>query len=162
MIHSAGTEQQFLKACFMIRYAAGCDINPVTACISGAKSDPPSMLDVTIRLDALEKAFDPSVEPAYPCGLEAFFAMCFDWHAYKQVIHLRKQLAWQVHRTDRFIAAMCLGALHGESHRSPNYFSNRMPRTISTKPAYSVRWWQKNGYEPPPRDVFAILRHVTS
>lgn len=83
----------------------------------------------------------------------------FEAHMYKQVDHLRTQIAWQ---TDRFIVALCLGALHGESHRSPNYFSNRMPRTISTKPAYSVRWWEKHGYTPPARDVFAILRHVNA
>ena len=35
-----------------------------------------------------------------------------------------------------------------------------MPRTISTKPAYSVRWWRREGYEPPRRDVFAILRRM--
>lgn len=35
-----------------------------------------------------------------------------------------------------------------------------MPRTISNKPAYSVRWWRENGYVAPKRDVFAILRAV--
>ena len=144
------------------RAAAGCDIHPVAACISGAKSDSPTMRDVSARLDTLEETFDASVEPQYPHGLETFFDACFDWHTYKQIMHLRAQLAWQAHRTDRFIAALCLGALHGESHRSPNYFSNRMPRTISTKPAYSVRWWKKNGYVPPSRNVFAILRHVNA
>ena len=34
-----------------------------------------------------------------------------------------------------------------------------MPRTISTKPDYSVRWWRRHGYEPPERDVFAILEN---
>jgi hypothetical protein len=33
-----------------------------------------------------------------------------------------------------------------------------MPRTISTKPAYSVRWWRQKGCVPPERDVFSILR----
>lgn len=144
------------------RAAAGCDVHPVAACISGAKSDPPEMLEVSARLDALEETFDASEEPAYPTEYEAFFAACFEAHTYKQVIHLRTQIAWQTDRTDRFIAALCLGALHGESHRSPNYFSNRMPRTISTKPAYSLRWWEKHGYTPPARDVFAILRHVNA
>ena len=55
------------------------------------------------------------------------------------------------------LPALCLGALHGESHRSPNCFSNRMPRTISTKPDYSVRWWRRNGFTPPSRDIFEIL-----
>jgi hypothetical protein len=33
-----------------------------------------------------------------------------------------------------------------------------MPRTISTKPDYSVRWWAANGCEAPKRDAFAIVR----
>ena len=35
-----------------------------------------------------------------------------------------------------------------------------MPRTISTKPAYSVRWWRERGCVPPERNVFDILRAV--
>ena len=35
-----------------------------------------------------------------------------------------------------------------------------MPRTISTKPDYSVRWWQRNGHLPPPRNVFGILERM--
>lgn len=37
-----------------------------------------------------------------------------------------------------------------------------MPRTISTKPAYSVRWWRQHGYVAPKRDVFVILRAVAT
>jgi hypothetical protein len=33
-----------------------------------------------------------------------------------------------------------------------------MPRTISTKPAYSVRWWRERGCTPPDRNVFSILQ----
>ena len=74
--------------------------------------------------------------------------------------YLRSVLDWRNRKDDRFVAALCLGALHGESHRSPNYFSNRMPRTISTKPNYSIRWWRRFGYTPPPRDVFEILERM--
>ena len=35
-----------------------------------------------------------------------------------------------------------------------------MPRTISTKPAYSIRWWKQNRCLPPQRDAFAILRSL--
>jgi hypothetical protein len=35
-----------------------------------------------------------------------------------------------------------------------------MPRTISTKPAYSVRWWREKKCLPPHRDVFSILRRA--
>jgi len=40
------------------------------------------------------------------------------------VRYLRSVLDWRNRKDDRFIAALCLGALHGESHRSPNCFSN--------------------------------------
>ena len=88
------------------------------------------------------------------------FDLCFHGDTLLQVRYLRSVLNWRNRKTDRFIAALCLGALHGESHRSPNYFSNRMPRTISTKPDYSVRWWTRGGYEPPSRDVFEILERM--
>jgi hypothetical protein len=38
------------------------------------------------------------------------------------------------------------------------YFSNQMPRTISTKPAYSLQYWRAHGLWPRKRDVFEILR----
>ena len=142
------------------RQAAGCDIHPVAVCVSGAKSDPPTRIEVCKRLSELEEQ-SPAFQASYDAGeMVEFFSLCFDSTTYDQVCFLRANLAWRENRTDRFIAALCLGALHGESHRSPNYFSNRMPRTISTKPGYSVRWWRKNGYEPPSRDVFAILRYM--
>ena len=94
--------------------------------------------------------------------LEEFFSLCFAPGTLRQIQFLRDSLDWRSDRTDRFVAALCLGALHGESHRSPNYFSNRMPRTISTNAAYSVRWWRRHDCAPPERDVFSILRYMTA
>ncbi len=142
------------------RDAAGCDVHPVAVCVSGAKSDPPEPFDVLRRLDRLEEECTSLRIDDDDGELHEFFGLCFDPATYDQVRFLRHSLDWREDRTDRFIAALCLGVLHGESHRSPNCFSNRMPRTISTKPAYSVRWWKKNGYQPPPRDAFAILRRM--
>ncbi len=145
------------------RAAAGCDINAVAICITGAKCDPPTAGEVLTRLDELEREFVGS-SPSEPMteDMEEFFGLCFHADTYDQVRYLRQQLMWQTNKVDRFIAALCLGALHGESHRSPNYFSNRMPRTISTKPAYSVRWWRSGGYVPPYRDTFGILRGLVA
>jgi len=36
------------------------------------------------------------------------------------------------------------------------YLSNRMPRTISTKPDYSIRWWRERGLKPPRRETLRI------
>lgn len=142
------------------RHAAGCDIHPVAVCVAGAKSDPPTWTEGVSRIAELRNGFDPEKEVPQPSGLEYFFELCFDGQTYRQVSYLREQLNWQGNKADRFLAALCLGALHGESHRSPNYFSNRMPRTISTKPGYSTRWWLRHGYAPPARDVFDILERV--
>ncbi|MEC5383097.1 DNA methyltransferase [Aurantimonas sp. C2-6-R+9] len=142
------------------REAAGCDLHPVAICITGAKCDPPDRDEVLVRLDELEALFSIIPPPTLTDEMTDFFAACFHVHTYEEVRFLRANLDWRNDRTDRFIAALCLGALHGESHRSPNYFSNRMPRTISTKPVYSVRWWSKHGYVAPRRDVFAILRNM--
>ena len=143
------------------RQAAGCDIHPVAACVTGAKCDSPTWLKVVHRLSELEaECLEARITPD-PGELGEFFSLCFAPDTLRQVQFLRQALDWRSDRTDRFVAALCLGALHGESHRSPNYFSNRMPRTISTKAAYSVRWWRRHNCEPPERDVFSILRHMT-
>ncbi|MXX88286.1 MAG: site-specific DNA-methyltransferase [Boseongicola sp. SB0677_bin_26] len=145
------------------RAAAGCDVNPVAVCVSGAKSDPPASADVRARLDELEELCSAARQATdVPSSLMEFFSLCFASGTLEQVMFLRSELDWERCSTDRFIAALSLGALHGESHRSPNCFSNRMPRTISTKPAYSVRWWKKHGYSPPERNVFDILRQVSA
>ena len=142
------------------RAAAGADLNPVAVCISGAKGDPRTFSDARARLDELRRGCREPNDEGWQGELDRFFALCFHRETLVQVRYLRSVLDWRNRRDDRFIAALCLGALHGESHRSPNYFSNRMPRTISTKPDYSVRWWTEQRYAPPLRDVFEILERM--
>jgi hypothetical protein len=78
----------------------------------------------------------------------------------RQLMYLRGELVWRRSDTDAFITALLLGSLHGESHKTGWCLSNRMPRTISTKPGYSVRWWRNNGFVAPKRDAFEILRQL--
>jgi hypothetical protein len=139
------------------RKAIGCDTNPVAACLSKAKADPPKLKDVLLRLGELEKKSHRFSTNA-PETKNEFFTLCFHEATLRQLLFLMKNLEWRTSRVDCFIAALSLGCLHGESHRTQACFSNRMPRTISTKPAYSVRWWQKNECLPPKRDVLNILR----
>ena len=140
------------------RIGIGCDTNPVAFCLSRAKADPPTLLEVIERLDTLEQAFQ--LVSKAPELADEFFTLCFHEKTLQQLLFLRKTLDWRGNRVDCLIAAIALGCLHGESHRTQLCFSNRMPRTISTKPAYSVRWWREKGCIPPERDVFAILRAV--
>ena len=139
------------------RKGVGCDTNPVAVCLSKAKVDPPALDEVMDRLAVLERASKRFTSKA-PETNDEFFTLCFHERTLRQLLFLKKKLAWRDDRTDCFIGALALGCLHGESHRTALCFSNRMPRTISTKPAYSVRWWRERGCVPPERDVFAILR----
>jgi len=150
-----------LESILYRRPAAGTDTNPVAACVAGAKAAPPSLRSVVGRLDQLHQLFENGNEtPNLVAPADDFFAACFHESTLLQILFLREQLQWRTSRVDRFIAAVALGCLHGESHKSPNCLSNRMPRTISTKPEYSVRWWAGKKCLPPERDAFMILRRL--
>ena len=156
----SGRGTTVFQALLQSRNAAGCDVHPVAVCISAAKCDPPDLQSAQTRLEELRHEYHEPNDRNWSGLLGEFFALCFHPDTLRQVRYLRDALDWKNRRDDRFIAALCLGALHGESHRSPNYFSNRMPRTISTKPDYSVRWWRRKGCIAPRRDVFEILNRM--
>ena len=150
----SGRGTTVFETLFSGRRAAACDINPVAVCISRAKARLPVMELALRRLKAIEDGFRPAADEKPG----TFFSHCFHERTLAQIIYLKSRLKWKHSQTDCFLAAVALGRLHGESHKSPAYFSNRMPRTISTKPDYSVRWWCEHGYVAPERDVFAIMR----
>ena len=139
------------------RRAAGCDTNPVAVCVSNAKANPPSRSEAQARLKEIAAAHATTESPLFD---DPFFSLCFHRETLEQILHLQAALAWRDRSSDCFLAALALGSLHGESHRSQRYFSNRMPRTISTKPDYSIRWWTARGSAPPRRDVYRILREM--
>lgn len=143
------------------RRAVACDINPVAYVLSSAKTNAPSQRKVLARLDELEARQHEAGEPALPEHNDDFFQLAFASPTLAQLLHLRASLDVHGSDTDCMIAALVLGALHGETS-SPRYLSNQMPRTISTKPGYSVRYWQDRGLQAPDRDVFAVLRAATT
>ena len=153
----SGRGTTVFQALLQSRNAAACDIHPVAVCVSAAKSAPPTLQAAHTRLRELHQAYREPDDGNWSGEIGEFFTLCFHSDTLRQVRYLRSVLDWTNRKDDRFLAALCLGALHGESQRSPNYFSNRMPRTISTKPDYSVRWWRRQGCTPPRRDVFEIL-----
>ncbi len=142
------------------RNAAGLDINPVAACVAGAKADPPTLSAVIERLHELE--FQYTAPDVRRLPHPEFFRKCFHPRTFREVLYLREKLKWKRSKVDRFVAAVLLGVLHGESHKSENCLSNRMPRTISTKPGYSVRWWSLKGLVAPERATFEIVRRMSA
>lgn len=142
------------------RRAIGCDINPVAVCLSKAKATPPRLSDLLDRMADLEKQCRDFDLTGAPEKNDEFFQLCFAEGTLRQLLFLRGAIDWRHEPIDCFIAALALGCLHGESHRTENCFSNRMPRTISTKPSYSVRWWRERELRPPKRDIFEILNRA--
>lgn len=110
------------------------------------------------RVDELEAGFDARSWAAAARALPEFFHVAFAHRTLQQLVYLRDTLRWRVGKADGMLAGLVLGALHGDV-ASGGYLSNQMPRTISTKPAYSVRYWTKHKQTPPDRDVFEIVRH---
>lgn len=151
-----GRGTTILEALLNGRQAIGCDINSVAACVAGAKANVPSLEHLQRRVSDLEEEFFHSSNEELPRG--EFFELCFNNETLRQLIFLRNSLQWKADNIDQFLAATLLGVLHGESHKTELCLSNRMPRTISTKPDYSVRWWKARGLVAPRRDVFGVLR----
>ncbi len=155
----AGRGTTPLEALLNSRQAIAADINPVAACITGAKSDPPRLPIVEGRLEQLKYAWREKVRSRNTNeNLTPFFKRAFSTTTLSQIIFLRSTLEWQKRKTDRFITALVLGSLHGESDRSQFYFSAPMPHSIATKPGYQTRFWKDRGIKAPYRDVFDILQ----
>jgi len=146
------------SAILLGRTAVACDVNDVAYCLTRAKTHAPSLRTVLGRIASLEGEYRNRSWRKDAAECPEFFHYAYHGDTLRQLLYLRKQLAWKRVRSDTMIASLVLGALHGETNKSPSYLSNQMPRTISTKPAYSIRFWQKHGFHAPERDVFALLK----
>lgn len=146
------------QALLLNRNAVATDINPVAYCITKAKTNAPIPSAVRRRLTLLEQQFESAEWEKERGDLPDFFHLAYRPSTLRQILYLRNQLRWRESDTDCMIAALLLGSLHGESSCSPSYLSNQMPRTISTKPAYSIKFWRERRLRAPFRDTFDILR----
>ncbi len=157
----SGRGTTLFQSLLMGRPAAALDINPVAYCISSAKGNIPLKTDVLERLEELETAFetyDAKALDGARKSLPRFFGRAFYYTTLRQILFLRHALEWKHDPKDCFVAALVLGSLHGEMDKSSSYFSNQMPRTISTKPGYSLKYWKEHNLWPKKRDVFGLLR----
>jgi len=157
-----GRGTALFQALLMQRNAAGCDTNPVAYCVTKAKTNAPPVSSIRRRLTILEKGYIAADWESTRRRLPRFFRFAYNSYTLREILYLRAKLQWQKSDTDCMIAAIVLGILHGESEKSQSYLSNQMPRTISTKPRYSMDYWSKHGYKAPKRDVFELLRNRLS
>ena len=145
------------QAMLLGRNAIACDTNDVAYCLTRAKTDPPTLAAVLSRIAQLKNQCDGRKVAHEARSLPEFFHLAYDHNVLLRILYLRDALEWKNDRTDCMIAALMLGSLHGEVTKSGSYLSNQMPRTISTKPEYSVRFWKTRGLYPEKREVFELL-----
>jgi hypothetical protein len=157
-----GRGTTLFQALLMNRKAVGSDINPVAYCVTRAKTNAPQPSVLNGRLTYLEKRFHSNDWDCERERLPRFFSYAYTPATLNQILYLRAALKWQSSDVDCMLAALTLGALHGESSRSMAYLSNQMPRTISTKPEYSIRFWEQHGLRAPERCAFQLLRNQTN
>lgn len=150
------------QAILMKRRAIACDVNPVAYCITKAKTRAPVLAALLRRITILEHSYRYGDWESKRRRLPEFFRYAYCASTLRQLLYLRENLRWYCSKVDCMIGALVLGALHGETNRSKNYLSNQMPRTISTKPRYSIKFWKQRKFKPPERDVFELLRHMAS
>lgn len=157
----SGRGTSLLQGLLRKRKALAVDINPVAYCISAAKADVPQLSEVRAQLTLLEKEYQDANEQELErqrLALPRFFRRAFYHSTMKELLFLRSILNWEGAPVHNFIAALVLGSLHGEMDKSKSYFSNQMPRTISTKPAYSLAYWTRELLWPRKKNVFKMLR----
>jgi DNA methylase len=145
------------QALLMGRRAIACDINPVAYCVTRAKTNAPTTTRLKRRIGDLQRRFSLEAHTGRE-PLPEFFAHAYHPDTLSELRYLRERLRWRTSDVDCMLAALILGSLHGEARENAPYLSNQMPRTISTKPAYSIRYWQRHGMTAPRKDVFALLR----
>jgi hypothetical protein len=156
----SGRGTTVFQSLLMGREVAANDINPVAFCVSSAKAEIPTLDSVLNELRRLQEQFadhDGAELVGERKALPPFFRRAFYHSTLVEILFLRRNLRWRESLVHRFLAALALGSLHGEVNGARSYFSNQMPRTISTKPDYSLRYWKEKGLFPQKRDVFHIL-----
>jgi len=145
------------QSLLMGRRALASDINPVAYCVTAAKTQAPKLSTIERRIRDLSDGYSARSWVPRARAQPEFFRAAYTQRTLAQLLYLRSVLNWQGRRADAMVAALVLGSLHGETEKSPSYLSAQMPRTISTKPAYSVRYWNERGLKAPERDVFELL-----
>ena len=130
----------------------GVDASPVAVAIAKAKLSSANNESVMSLLDYILQEFEPDDIPEGD-----FWELGFHEETLYQICTVRTALS-VLEETDETVSltALMLGCLHGPKTTKKNnasYFSNQMPRTFSSKPSYSVRYWRKNRLRPWKIDI---------
>jgi len=143
---------------FLKRASYGIDSSPIAVSIAKAKLASARSDDV-LKLARQILRNEAGAKPVVPQG--EFWQHAFHPQTLRQVCLLRAALATLRSDAANLLRGVVLGCLHGPLTRDPalaSYFSNQMPRTFASKPAYSVRYWRERKLAPRHVDVMGPIR----
>lgn len=136
------------------RRGIGIDIGGLGWIYSSTKLNPARQSSVLARVNEIYKLSRSSYSKAAR-DLPEFFHYCFSTKVRRFLLAARSNLDWKHSVIDRTLIAFILISLHDKYGVG---FSNQMRQTKAMAPAYSIKWWKKNGYRNPPAiDPVALL-----
>ncbi len=119
----------------------GVDSNPIAQAIAQSKLLHVEQNDIYNRcLEVINSISDVSL----PNG--EFWELAYHYDTLVDICKLRSYFLSKdlLDDVDISLRAIILGILHGPKMKTqPSYLSNQMPRTFSTKPNYSIKYWKQ-------------------
>ena len=138
----------------------GVDSNPVAYAIAQAKLVTAKAEEIRERCRDILSKHRPS---SIPNG--EFWSLAYHPDTLEQICTIRDYLLakQQPDHIEIALQALLLGILHGPRMKiQDTYLSNQMPRTFSSKPDYSVRYWKKHALLPIRQDVTNLIYRKAS
>ncbi len=133
----------------------GVDSNPVAHAIAQAKL-------ITVKPETLKTLCTSILEnqqvTSIPDG--EFWTWAYHKDTLIQICRIREYFLTKprLDKVDVALRAIMLGLLHGPKMKNQaSYLSNQMPRTFSTKPDYSIKYWKKHSLKPELLDVKTLV-----
>jgi len=144
-----------MEACRLGRVGLGSDANPLAYVLTGAKVNPPSVEQVSARVEELRA----SMPACGRCTAPDAISMLYSPKVLRQLCWLRGVLDID-DRTDRFVMSTILGLLHAnyKPGAPARGLSISMPNTFSMSPGYVRRYIEEHELQPPDVDVFDMVR----
>ncbi len=134
----------------------GVDSNPLAFAVAQAKLINVKSSDIISRCELILNTISSDNVPE-----GEFWNLAYHSDTLVEICKLRTYFISLNNPDDIDIAlrAIILGVLHGPKMKTqPSYLSNQMPRTFSTKPNYSINFWNKNSHTAQEVAVLNLIK----
>jgi len=141
--------------------AWGIDTSPIAVAIAKAKLAKADLKDILVLANKFISKEPKNIPDT------AFFRKAYAPSTLRELCALREGLLRIRKETgaSALLRAAALGCLHGPLNKTiegAGYFSNQMPRTFSSKPDYSVKYWKNKNLKAPKVKVIDVLKRKLS